>query len=157
MEKIEQKREIGTERKREKRVDRWIGRVPVSLVEREYTFYINYSDSCMAWKDLPVVVVLWSIVTWRDLQRPQPRHRYRHCFSGLVSWNLDPSIYFFLVLQLVLINFFFVLQSLDQLLLGLSQSWSTSSWSCPLRLLSLKCSMLEMLILNFPAFFFQSF
>ena len=48
------------------------------------------------WKDWPVVVVLWSIVTWRDLRCPQPGHRYSDCFllslilihlSTLVTWR----------------------------------------------------------------------
>ena len=38
--------------------------------------------------------VLWSIVTWRDLRRPQPGHRYSDCFLGLAFFNLDPSIHF---------------------------------------------------------------
>ena len=99
------------------------------------------------WKDWHVVVVLWSIVTWRDLRRPQPGHRYS-------NWVL---------LSLILIH-------LSTSCLAVLIHLSTSSWSCAVLIhffLVLSSSAIEpqmshawdalLFIHNFPAFCFNLF
>ena len=119
-----------------------------------------------SWVLLSLILIhLSTLVTWRDLRRPQPGHRYSDCFLGLAFLNLDPSIHFLVLQSWILIHLSTSWScsleswSIYPLLLGLAQSWSTS-WSCPLRLLSHKCRMLEMhcfLYRIFPVFCFNLF